>query len=121
MDEVFGQRLKGILSILLIIVMAALLVNKVVYTHIHILPDGSVIDHAHPYSKSTENKPGATHQHSNMILFLLDQMDVLILCATAAFVKKQFAPFSSFREPVSDRLLPAFVVPSHGRAPPVCI
>ena len=121
MIAVFGHRLKRTLSILLIIVMAALMINRVVYTHIHVLPNGSVVSHAHPFSKSNEGNPNSSHQHSNTQLFLMDQLDILMLFVIAGFVLKQVLTSTGFKEPVSDFLLPAFVPYSPGRAPPSCM
>jgi len=116
-----GHQLHRILSMLLIIVMTALLINKVVYTHIHILANGSVVTHAHPFSKDAQHHPGATHQHSNAVIFVLDQLDVLILSITAVVVKVHYTRSAGSIEPVMDRLLPAFVPLLPGRAPPVCM
>ncbi len=121
MTGVIGHKLKRSLSILLIVIMTASMINRVVYTHIHILTNGSLVTHAHPFSKSTEGNSASTHQHSNLELFLLDQLDILILCVTAAFLLKQFITPTSFREPVMEPLLPAFVPPLPGRAPPACM
>ena len=41
---------------LLILVMGCLLVNQAIYTHTHVLPDGSLVSHAHPFSKKTDRK-----------------------------------------------------------------
>ena len=121
MKGFFGHRLKRTLSILLIVAMAALMINRVVYTHIHVLYNGSVVTHAHPFSKSTEGNPDSSHQHSNTELFLLDQLHNLILFVSAAFILKPFAASTGFSEPATDRLLPAFVPPFPGRAPPACM
>ena len=117
MIGVFGHRLKRTLSILLIVIMAALMINRILYTHIHVLPDGSVVTHAHPFSKSTEGNSRSSHQHSNTELFLLDQLDILMLFVSAAFVLKPFAASTGFNEPATDRLRPAFVPHSPVRAP----
>lgn len=121
MIEIFGHRLKRIFSILLIVIMAALVVNKVVYTHIHVLPNGSVFTHAHPFSKSTEDNPGSSHQHSNTEIILLAQLDILILLISVAFVFERFAVSIRFNEPATDRLRTAFVPFLPGRAPPTCM
>ncbi|MEN8230687.1 MAG: hypothetical protein ABFS38_21200 [Bacteroidota bacterium] len=120
MKGFFRHRQKD-LSILLIIVMAALMFNKVLYTHIHVLPNGSVVTHAHPFSKSTEGNPASSHQHSNTELFLLNQLNILMFFISAAFVLKQFAASSCFNEPATERLFTAFVPHSPGRAPPTCM
>lgn len=121
MAGVFGHNLKRTFSILLIVVMSALIFNKVVYIHIHVLPDGSMVTHAHPYSKGSDGNPAPRHQHSNLELFLLYQMDVLILSVSAASVLKQTAKSICVPKPVTDHFLSTFVPFLPERAPPICI
>ena len=103
---------------MLILVMGSLLVNQALYTHTHVMPDGSIVSHAHPFSKNAGCNKNTTHQHSSAEFFLLDMLDVLILYAIAAFVLKRSALNTLFREASLDRLLPALVPISLGRAPP---
>lgn len=118
MVKVFGHRLKGIISILLIAVMTTLMLNRLVYIHVHILPDGTGISHAHPFSKNNTGNPGNSHQHSNMELYLLDQLDTLILVLLAACILKPFATISGLQKPINELLLTAHVFQHQGRAPP---
>ncbi len=51
-------------------------VNKAVFTHSHVLPDGRVIVHAHPYFKHKEEKnhknfPIHSHHHTPNQYYLL--------------------------------------------------
>jgi len=121
MTDLLGYKLNRILSILLIIVMTALLINKVVYTHIHVQANGNVVTHAHPFSKKAPNHPGSSQQHSNAMLFLLDQLEVLILSIIAMLLIHQVTRSVKHSEPVKNRLLPDFVPILPGRAPPVCM
>ena len=103
---------------MIVLVMGSLLVNQALYTHTHVLSDGSIVSHAHPFSKNAGCSKNTTHQHSAAELFLLDLQDVLILCAVAAFILKRSASTTQFKEGDLDRLLPALVPVSPGRAPP---
>lgn len=38
--------------------------NKILYTHVHQLSNGSWVLHAHPYNKTHDTKPIKTHAHS---------------------------------------------------------
>ena len=109
---------KRITLAMLILVMGCLLVNQALYTHTHVLPDGSIVSHAHPFSKNAGCNKSTSHQHSSSELFLLNLLDVLILCAIAAFILNCSASTTHFREAALDRLLPALVPVSQGRAPP---
>jgi hypothetical protein len=55
------------------------------------------------------------------MIYLLDQLDVLILGLIAVLVNVHFTRPFSYSDPVMDRLLRAFVPLIPGRAPPVCM
>jgi len=106
---------------LLILVMGCLLVNQALYTHSHVLPDGSIVSHAHPFNKTQESKQGAAHQHSSLEISLLDQLNVLIFSVSAVFLLKAFNNASTFWERSNLRLIPSQVPIFSGRAPPLCM
>lgn len=67
------ERIKKIIPVLLVPVVMLWFFNSVNYRHYHKLPDGSVITHAHPYSKKpSDPKPFKTHNHTSAELFLLE-------------------------------------------------
>jgi len=101
--------------------MGIMLFNKAVYTHVHILPNGSLVTHAHPISNSADNSKNTSHQHSSLELFLLDLLELIILCAIAVFIFQSMAPASTSRKATRNRLLPTLVTVSPGRAPPTCM
>ena len=105
----------------MILVMGALMVNKAIYTHVHLQPEGSVHSHAHPFNKGAEDKSNSSHEHSSTELILLDHLDILMLSVCAASVLIGISSNTGFQEPASDRLLAAFVPCTQGRAPPFCM
>jgi len=106
---------------LLILVMGSLLVNQALYTHNHVLPDGSIVSHAHPFNKTQESKQGVAHQHSSLEFYLMDQLNVLIFSISAVLLLKALSNVSIFWERTNIRLIPSLVPLSYGRAPPVCM
>jgi len=106
---------------MLILIMGIMLINKAIYTHVHVLPDGSVIVHAHPFSKNTENNKGNSHHHSNLDIFLLEMMNVLILSTIITITLKLFAQSAQFNPPTEEQLFPSLIPLSPGRAPPACM
>ncbi|MEA3461620.1 MAG: hypothetical protein U9R49_07055 [Bacteroidota bacterium] len=106
---------------LMILVMGIFLFNKAVYTHVHILPDGTLVSHAHPISNSADSNRNTSHQHSSLELFLLDMLELIILSVLAVFILKPIAPSDISGEATKDRLLPALVPVLPGRAPPACM
>ncbi len=105
----------------MILVMGIMLLNKAAYTHVHILPDGSLHTHAHPFSNHADGKKTASHQHSSLEILLLDLQDVLLLSALTVSVLSFSGSGTLFRETYRSSLLPALVPVSPGRAPPTCM
>lgn len=51
------------------------LINNTLYLHTHELPDGRVIEHAHPFQSSENNSESfPNHKHTSQELFLLNQI-----------------------------------------------
>jgi hypothetical protein len=69
-----GNIMKKALSILLIFFTLALFYNNVLNRHFHRLPNGIVIEHAHPFQKGSEtgSTPFQKHNHSDIEYLLLD-------------------------------------------------
>ncbi len=60
------------------ITLSLLVFNKIFFLHNHILPNGEVITHAHPFKKSDTPKPANTHQHSKTEICILDSFEIFI-------------------------------------------
>lgn len=76
---------KKAISYLMIVLIAMLIANRAIYVHSHVLSDGTVITHAHPFSKNTSNDSSPKHRHSSYEFFVLHQLQILfsvlgILC-----------------------------------------
>jgi len=104
----------------MILVMSAILVNKAVYIHVHVMPDGSVITHAHPFNKNADSDAGKSHHHSNLEFFMFQGLEILMLFAVlSAGLKKLSGEIK--RRWFNLQLLSSGLIPIHqGRAPP-CI
>ena len=121
MKERFHLNAKRLSAVLMIVIISFLMVNRAFFIHIHVQPDGSVHSHAHPFSKSSSNSKGSTHQHTSLEFFLLDQLDVMAFMAFALILlKANTRPWTICRRE-KDRLLPELVPISPGRAPPACM
>jgi hypothetical protein len=51
---------------------AIIWLNNIMFLHMHVLSDKTVIIHAHPFSKSDKNKPD--HSHTEQEFFLLEKV-----------------------------------------------
>ncbi len=68
---------KIIISQIFFLITISLIANKAFFSHIHILPDGNIIVHAHPFSKKkqTNNPKQANHTHTNFQFYLIGQFN----------------------------------------------
>jgi len=70
--KVMIRKLNKIVWSISLIGVFAILVNDAVFVHTHILPDGRVIEHAHPYhSTSSSSDPQPNHHHTSQEFLLL--------------------------------------------------
>ncbi len=115
--------LKGIIWFIVPLVLA-LFFNQSSFWHYHVLQNGLVIEHSHPYKNDkTPGTPFQNHSHSESELLLLAQITQVLTLVAILFSLFLFATkisFIPFRLPalvflkgpdLSSRLL---------RAPPVC-
>ncbi len=53
----------------------AIVVSNTIFIHTHILPDGRVIEHAHPYKSTGKNSDSQpNHHHTSQEFFLLSHI-----------------------------------------------
>ena len=64
-------------SILLCFLFLFQIMNKVVFVHSHQLESGKILIHAHPYDKTTDNKPYKEHRHTTAELLFFEQLKTL--------------------------------------------
>jgi hypothetical protein len=106
---------------LLLLSFVLLLVNNAVFYHSHVLANGQVVSHAHPYNKSSDKDPIKTHHHSNAEFLFLDLVQLLFflfLTGIGLAVFSQKAPH--FRK--KEELHPfGFFLNTRNRAPPFTV
>lgn len=110
---------KKILTITMIVIAGLLIANKSIFIHTHILADGTIVCHSHPYNKADNSSSQKTHHHTNFELILFQQLELLFSLMIAIFglllttkrVTKYIGDIS---------LVPRLqALPHNGRAPPV--
>ena len=95
--------------------------NNALFIHRHILPNGDVITHAHPYKKSGDTAPFKTHTHTTAEFFLLSGLNNLVFSIAAVFavlLTFQIVKYNLQRNP---HIIVPFHSFSSGRAPPVSL
>lgn len=67
---------RHIISLLLIPFIIGISINYIKNGHYHKLPDGEVVQHAHPYEKDTSppDSPFQKHHHTSFEYFLFDRL-----------------------------------------------
>jgi len=60
------------------------LVNRICYYHLHQLPNGQVVVHAHPYKKDNAS-PFQKHRHTAFEMFWLDHLAKTVFILTLTF------------------------------------
>ena len=68
-------KINKIIWFLTLFAVLSIIVNNSIFIHIHILQDGRIVEHAHPY-KSSDKSPGSEqhHHHTKQEFLLLDNI-----------------------------------------------
>lgn len=67
----YKQSIRQLIAQGLFVLFALLLLNSIVFRHVHKLASGKIITHAHPY-KPVGNSPYQPNNHTDSELYLLD-------------------------------------------------
>jgi hypothetical protein len=107
-----------LIAITLIVVVGIHSLNSYFYTHRHLLDDGTIITHAHPFNKSTDANPFKTHTHTTEELTFLATLIYFLPAVTLSVLGvcliKSTGYLSHFKQPICQYSL---LAPSL-RAPP---
>lgn len=107
-----------IAALVMIVISLMLIANNSVFLHVHHLPDGTVVAHAHPYNKSTGPTPEDSHRHSSMELLFLQSLLLLTLLIVPALLLLPAARKLHRIPAIQPFIFAPFVLPGIGRAPP---
>jgi uncharacterized membrane protein YqhA len=105
----------------MLILIALSISNSAVYAHAHVLYDGSIITHAHPYNKNQDSEQIKLHKHSLAELLLIDALSFLF------FISLSFVFIQNLNECKYLFLAFSFLLVSgnyrglQGRAPPATL
>lgn len=59
-----------------------MIANNAAFLHTHILPNGEIIQHAHPFSKDNAENQNPGHTHNALEILILNQLSILVLFIT---------------------------------------
>lgn len=115
--EIYRRTFALVFLVFILLIVA----NKTFYTHSHVLDDGTVITHAHPYDKGADNAPLKNHHHTTAELLLFNILNFLPTVAFAfafAILIKKKPFFHLTNEKSYHSTCWRFIL---GRAPPALI
>ncbi len=109
MQLTINNRAKKLITLFMMGLMTMLITNKIAFTHIHKLDDGTIVEHAHPYNKTDDSAPLKTHHHTNAELLFFHNLNILFLVALIALgivlsVKKKKISFQLKLAPTSSHI-----------------
>ena len=78
--------LKSLFVLVLLGILGYALSNQITNSHAHMLADGTIIQHAHPYQKSDDATPFKKHHHKSWEYVLIDQVNTNLLVFLAAIL-----------------------------------
>lgn len=104
----------------LLLSVGAWVIGKSVFYHTHLLDDGRMVQHSHPYNKSSDSTPFKQHHHTDAQLAAITQLNIVFYSEVpdVAFVAESQTVFY-FPEIFHTKILQRSC---HGdRAPPALI
>jgi hypothetical protein len=70
--------MRVLVSIVLVPLLLLFFFNRIANWHYHLLPNGQIIEHSHPYSKSANNNtPYQNHSHTQLEIIVLNILTTL--------------------------------------------
>ncbi len=116
--------MKRLLSFLLIASTLALFWNNAVNWHYHQLPNGIVVEHAHPYSKTpaSPGTPFEKHHHSDFEYLILDLIyhgTLIVLMVVLALVAYRQLLMRNIRLKLPERVYSRYYSLPLLRGPPL--
>jgi hypothetical protein len=115
-----GHIFNVFIAICLLLLVLVQVLNRSVYVHSHIMPDGSVFVHTHPYNKSSDNQPYKSHHHKQCELIIIDQWNSGFLLTFLDSLVIETGLSQGTVVCASEMLFDVFFGHEKGRAPPVC-
>lgn len=100
-------------------VMGLFITNKLVFSHLHKLDDGTIIEHAHPYNRSTDSGPYKSHHHTKSELLFFQNLRIIFPIIFSIFVVIPIVKERSFYFFIVVRQALNSIIIYKGRAPPI--
>lgn len=73
---------RRLFSWIFMILVGTMVLNSALFTHAHILANGTIVVHAHPSSDTGKKAPSAHHSHNSFEFQLIDHLNMLVALFT---------------------------------------
>ena len=105
------------MAFMLILAVGIWTASKSIFYHAHVLSNGEIVYHAHPYKKASDSAPFKHHKHTDAQISAIDSLSLLFLCLLATFsvILIALQLFYLIRNTLLQKV---FICESGGRAPP---
>ncbi len=103
----------------LLVLFCGIVLNNVLYSHVHITKDASIIVHAHPYDKHENSEGGEKHKHTDCQLLALGNLHVFSLAEMRVNFEVFENKISQFQEYYLDLMVLEIHFNLAERAPPL--
>lgn len=119
MKRPFKNIIVKTIAVFLVISMVLMIANKIVFIHSHVLENGEIIFHAHPFDKTNDREPYKSHHHTRAELFFFQNFNIL-LPLVFLFLKLIYLPPKEIYFIYPEKKADSVGIPSRKcRAPPV--
>ena len=117
----FKKNIIRLTAILLVAVTALLIVNKALFTHIHINLQGQVVAHSHPFHQDAGDSGKANHHHSAQEFYYYSQLSLLFPVLFLFLVFALFRRMQKYAVQQDYCLSQNHSALHYGRAPPLIL
>lgn len=119
LKQLHNKKITAVITYLMIVLFALQVANRAVYVHNHILANGQIISHAHPYNKTDDPGPFKHHQHTQSEIIYLENQQLLfpfifLLLALLFLTRKEY-----HTEHIASEYVPELINLQKGRSPPL--
>ncbi|MBN2805271.1 MAG: hypothetical protein JXR22_01315 [Prolixibacteraceae bacterium] len=114
-----NHTIRKLAAIMLVILIGGMAMMKTTFTHTHVLENGELVIHAHPYQKQNDASPFKQHTHSSYQLAMIDNLGTMfILALSPLIILLAGMPVIWFVQGLMPAEVPAMFL--KGRSPPTC-
>jgi hypothetical protein len=98
--------------------MSIMIANNVAFLHTHVLSDGQIVQHAHPFSKNKAENQNPGHSHNALEILVLNQLSILVLfVASVGLIISRFSTQVNYVARIFHVCVESHAIPAL-RAPP---